>query len=261
MAPIYADHPFPLTESPLAKLKREDPNAKPDIFTLAASEMAIAHNLMTRILNTIYLQAPHISSTPPSDAISFSRYILSWCTILRLHHNAEEASLFPYIEATAGVAGLMDANVAQHEAFHEGLDKFTAYAQGVADRKERYDGGKVVEMIDGFGPALASHLADEIPSLEGLRGYGDEERFAALGGQLADMGQHGQREISLVGLVVFFSNIDTHYEDDLWINWPPAPEVVKFACRHVFWWLYADIAKFGSVDRHGNLKPLLYAAA
>jgi hypothetical protein len=170
MAPIYADHPFPLIPTPTSlKLAKGE---KTDIFDDLASEMALVHNIMIRGLNAIYLQAPHMR---PSNAKPFCRFAVRWNTVLNLHHAGEEEDLFPDIEEMAGEKGIMDTNVEQHHAFHEGLAEFHAYVTACAVGKETYNGAKLVRLIDGFGPTLVEHLGDEIPSIENLRKYGVEK--------------------------------------------------------------------------------------
>ena len=73
----------------------------------------------------------------------------------------------------------MEANVSQHHAFHDGVESFIAYAKDCLSGKQKFDGNKVVSMIDGFGPTLVEHLGDEIPTIKGLSQYGPE-KFADL---------------------------------------------------------------------------------
>ena len=133
--------------------------------------MACIHNVFLRGLNAIYLQAPHIQ---PADAKSFCAFVTNWHALLTLHHTAEEDDGFPLIEEMAGEKGIMDANVQQHHAFLEGLNALERYVKACGAGTERYEGSKVVAMIDRFGKGLAGHLADEIPTIEGLRKYGEK---------------------------------------------------------------------------------------
>lgn len=145
---------------------------QPDMFCRVASEMAMVHNMAIRGLNSIYLQAPYVAAP---DSRSFARYMLAWHALLHVHHSGEEAHFFPAVEAMSGEAGAMEANVAQHRAFHDGLDGFRAYAEACAAGREEFDGGKVVGIIDGFGEVLAAHLREEIDTLLGLRRFGPEK--------------------------------------------------------------------------------------
>ena len=66
-----------------------------------------------------------------------------------------------------------------------------------------------------------------------------------------------QKALGLVkGLTWCFLNHNMAYEEGSWAQWPPAPWVVKFLCRHVVYWLNTDRWKFASCDRYGYPKPL-----
>lgn len=142
------------------------------MFHEMASDMAHVHNIIFRGMNSIYLQAPHIT---PSDERSFCNYILSWNTFLSTHHDNEEAHFFPALEVMTGEKGLMDVNVGQHAAFHGGLDTFIDYVKEVLAGKKKYDGQEIVRLIDVFGSVLATHLNDEVPTIVGLERFGLEK--------------------------------------------------------------------------------------
>ncbi len=169
MTPIFADHPFSLIPTPNFSLK--DSKTAPDVFDELASEMALVHNIVIRGLNSIYLQAPHIR---PADEKPFCRYIACWYTLLHGHHNGEETMFFPAVEEMTGVKGIMDTNIDQHNAFHDGIEGLKAYADAVVADTEKYEGSRVVALIDDFGSPLLQHLADEIPTILSLRQYGDK---------------------------------------------------------------------------------------
>ncbi|KAK4999498.1 hypothetical protein LTR66_001476 [Elasticomyces elasticus] len=67
----------------------------------------------------------------------------------------------------------MEANVKQHHAFLDGLERLHDYIKAYRAGKEQYDGMRIVALIDEFGPILRQHLADEIETLLGLREYGE----------------------------------------------------------------------------------------
>lgn len=73
--------------------------------------MALAHNVIIRGLNSIYLQAPHLK---PSDHSSFISYCKCWAELLDEHHDMEESVFFPEIERITGKVEIMDVNVEQH---------------------------------------------------------------------------------------------------------------------------------------------------
>jgi hypothetical protein len=222
------------------------------MFCHAASEMALVHNMMIRAFNSIYLQAPHITA---KDEMAFCNYIHHCFRLLTVHHTGEEVDFFPHIEALSGEKGIMEANVHQHEAFHDGVDAFNAYVQAVIDKKEKYDGAKVVAMLDAFAEPLTQHLTDEIPTIEGLRKHAD--KLGSLQELMDKEGEKNMKALGLTtGLTACFLNLDLHFEDDAWIAWPPAPAPVKFIVRYLTYWLHSDWWKFAACDRLGNMRPL-----
>ncbi|KAH7162010.1 hemerythrin HHE cation binding domain-containing protein [Dactylonectria estremocensis] len=247
MASLFADHPFPLMPTPALK------ETEPDMFCRVASEMALVHNMIIRGLNSIYLQAPLIS---PTDVPSFVQYSLVWYSLVHVHHSGEETDFFPYLEETTGQKGLMEINVSQHHEFHDGLEAFKTYFGACAAEKEKFDGNKVIEIIDGFGKALTTHLADEIPTLLQLREYG----MSKMGGLEKRFGEEGEKNMKVLGLVAGlpcgFGNHDVQYESGRWAKWPPAPWIVHFLARNVTFWVHRDWWKFAACDRHGMMRPL-----
>jgi hemerythrin-like domain-containing protein len=176
---VWADEPFKLISTPgltepvrwCALLgvflhTKEDQLSDPVVFV--ASHMANVHNTFIRALNTIYLQAPYI--TTPELAVDFFQYCQSLGSLIHLHHSTEEALLFPALNKLSGKEDLMDINVHQHEDFQPRLAEFNAYC--TLTKPEDYSAEKVRTLIDSFAPALMKHLSDEIPTLMLLRDNG-----------------------------------------------------------------------------------------
>ncbi|GKT64227.1 hemerythrin HHE cation binding domain-containing protein [Colletotrichum tofieldiae] len=251
---IYADHPYALIPTPTYQNSQNEKDAPdPDVFVRIASGMALIHNMAIRGLNSIYLQAPHVSA---SDAKGFLQYTLAWYSLLHVHHAGEEADFFPAVEELTGQKGLMDCNVSQHKEFHDGLEAFKTYVDACVSGKEKFDGPKLVTLIDGFGEVLTKHLGDEIPSILGLKLFGIE-KMAPLEQKFAEEGEKSMKALGLIkGLPFCFSNHDVAFEGGLWASWPPAPPVVKLLCQHITYRLHTNWWKFAACDRKGNLKPL-----
>jgi hemerythrin-like domain-containing protein len=134
--------------------------------------MALIHNVFIRILNCIYLQAPNIKEE--NDISDFIIFTYSWIITLHAHHGNEENIFFPLLEADIGTKGAMEKNVEQHHAFEPGVIALEAYVAAVKDGKEKYDGAKIVALIDVFGSILAKHLVEEIVTFEELEKLGDK---------------------------------------------------------------------------------------
>jgi hypothetical protein len=159
----WADTPFALIPTPghAENLKTMEETV------FIAREMACAHNGMLRGLNSIYQQCIFVKE--PKDIQDLLLYTSFWCDWLYEHHEGEEALLFPSIEKITGVNGLMEANVAQHYAFTEGLKELKTYAKET--KFEGYDGVRLRGIIDGFGHKLTTHLTEEIGTLLSLKPY------------------------------------------------------------------------------------------
>jgi len=100
--------------------------------------------------------------------------MLTWYTLLHVHLTGEEATFFPEIEKFTGEKGIMDANVQQHHAFEKGLEAFHTYVDECLAGKKKYDGSRIISIIDSFGKDLIQHLTDEIPTLLDLKRHADK---------------------------------------------------------------------------------------
>lgn len=171
--------------------------------------MCTIHNLIVRGLNSIYLQAPHIQTADERD---FTEYMSLWCTLVNTHHHEEEEYFFPWVEELTGEKGLMAGNLEQHRAFHGGLERFIAYIDEIKASKAKYDGNRVVEIIDGFGQVLTEHLGDEIPTLLGLKKYsGIFTGQNGLKKKLDSMGKDAMVSVSFPFLFFFcFASLPTY---------------------------------------------------
>ncbi|KAK1760124.1 hemerythrin HHE cation binding domain-containing protein [Echria macrotheca] len=267
----YADHPFRFFTTPNHLLSK-DPSGgevgppvpphlqqhtqkltiQPDVFTDLASEMAMVHGLITRYLNSIYLQAPHIPATEQPD---FCRYMLAWHELVHIHHTNEETDFFPAVEALAGEVGIMEANVAQHQAFEAGMASFKQYVDDVIASREEYDGNRVIGLIDAFGDVLMRHLEDEIETLLALKRFG-KDKMKDVYKKAGDEAAKGMKAMSFATLATAWANLDADFEGGAWKSWPLAPAPMKFFITTVLWRLYGNLTKFGASDRHGKLRPL-----
>jgi len=250
MAPVFADHPFPLINTPHSQLPD---GTKPDACDEVGSHMVLVHNMLLRGLNSIYLQAPHISKV---DEIPFCKYIQIWYMILHHHHSGEEADIFPIVDQIVGEKDVMAANVEQHHAFQPGLDAFMAYVRDCEAGKQVYDGDRIMALIDAFGKILSNHLAEEIPTILALRRFG-ADKLEPLPKLLDEQGGKAMQTLGLAAELPWaFVNIDRQFENGRWKAWPPAPAVIELIVRNVAYWVHSDIWKFGACDRKCQLKPL-----
>jgi hemerythrin-like domain-containing protein len=141
---------------------------------LIAEEMTCVHNVLLRIINSVYLQCINVEQSP-DDVQHFVCYALEWARLVEEHHHTEETMIFPEIDQATGIPGLMDANIQQHAAFHTGLEAYERYLRAVKDGEEKYSGQKLRGLVDSFMPVLREHLNDEIATLLQLRQYEDKQ--------------------------------------------------------------------------------------
>jgi hypothetical protein len=211
--------------------------------------MAVLHNGLIRGLNSIYLQAPHLS---PSDHADFILYCQGWSGILHAHHHGEETTIFPDIEAKSGVAGIMEVNVSQHHSFQPGLEEFDQY---LLTPPAEFSGSRLVELIDGFAPALVQHLAEEIPTLMELREYRGKLDVMQI------LNDEGRKIIGNLNKTLFLTsltaNMDRTFEGGIHKLYPDAPWVVRKILIPWIWpWPKRKVWRFGSTTTRGLPKEL-----
>lgn len=213
--------------------------------------MALVHNCIIRALNSIYLQALNI---PAKDYKSFTKYMLATYQSLEAHHDGEEEFFFPEIEKATGQRGLMDVNIQQHEAFHSGFHGWGAWISDLDCGKKQFDGKLCVELMDLFLRPLATHLAEEIPTLLSLSKYGDKLDLKGLSKAEGDkvMGSLSKT----TQLPLFWMNHDETFENGIH-SFPPIPSPVKWTLRQLSRW-NADWWKFSSCGVTGLPRELAF---
>jgi hypothetical protein len=132
--------------------------------------MALVHNTFIRSLNAIYLQGPHVHSS--TDIADFLFYCHAWVISVSHHHEAEEETFFPLVREFTGKPEMVEKNLEQHQAFHDGLQKFDQYA--TTTPPEQYDWTVLKTILDGFAEHLIQHLKDEIPTILALDQYDND---------------------------------------------------------------------------------------
>jgi hemerythrin-like domain-containing protein len=124
--------------------------------------MTLAHNMIIRHLNAIYLQATGV--TGPVDTRDFLFFCKTWLTELHGHHDGEESILFPMLDKYTGVAsGAMGEAEEQHGTFRDGVDEMAAYVErtSMGTNLSEYSGRELRRIICGFAPPLMRHLREE----------------------------------------------------------------------------------------------------
>ncbi|KAI0882619.1 uncharacterized protein GGS22DRAFT_169896 [Annulohypoxylon maeteangense] len=165
----WADEPFHLITTPSTYLM--DSHS----YVHISSEMAHAHNVLIRGLNSILQQAPYVPTSTEKnynaqDVKDLLFYVKSWTKTTSHHHWLEESFIFPEIEKFSGKPGLLDGPKNQHELFHGGIERLLAYASTTTPEEYRWEGvGGMKEIIDSFSKHLTDHLYAEIDVCLGMK--------------------------------------------------------------------------------------------
>ncbi|KFY43848.1 hypothetical protein V494_01785 [Pseudogymnoascus sp. VKM F-4513 (FW-928)] len=130
-----------------------------------ASIMGEFHNCILRALNSAYRHS--FTTPPPRDAADLLRYCLAICSMISAHHDWEENSYFPALEAFAGQPGILASNIVQHHEFEDSLAAFQAYCE--ATTGEGFSGEEFRSKMRAFAPPLERHLSGEPETFYRLR--------------------------------------------------------------------------------------------
>jgi len=214
--------------------------------------MCHVHNTLIRGLNSIYLQAPHVSS--PTDIKDFLFYCGAWVKMVEHHHDTEESTLFPAIEEFTKQPGLMEGNREQHLAFHSGMEAFFKYAQ--TTRPEAYSWTTMKGLIGGFAPALMKHLVDEIDSLLNLQGYDSKEvmKLWRATEEIAKGAKHPNIFDEIIPCVLGCA--DKTYEGGN--PFPPLPFFIPYLVQYWFAAKNKGAWRFLPCDMWGRPRPLMF---
>jgi hypothetical protein len=221
--------------------------------------MAHIHNAILRGYNSIYQQAPHITT---ADKPAFIGYARTWFRFVKSHHDDEEAELFPKVQSVlTGQDKIWEETHREHESFLTGLAAYDEYLSTLPSA-EAFDGHKIRKLMDAFQTPFEHHFHHEIDT---IAAFADLSGAPAPGTQEADAAAAvfkawGKKTVTKAGttdVVPFFlMNLDATYEGGRWANWPPMPAPVRWGLVNVAgswnwaWW------KFASCDAVGRPREL-----
>jgi hypothetical protein len=197
---LWADQPFALITSTGIASRTDGIRSRPAYKF--AKEMSLVHNLVLRGLNASYNQCLSIQPNT-SDASDFLLFNQCVYEVLHDHHRLEETSFFPQVEELSSVKGVMEANLQEHQVFHEGVEAWRLYAfeTSAAD----YNGARMREILDGFGKAMERHLHNEIQTLLDLDGNCDERKMKAIQKEMEKKAVAGHDKYRYSSLFSLFS--------------------------------------------------------
>ncbi|KAG4413505.1 hypothetical protein IFR04_013370 [Cadophora malorum] len=248
----WADGPFPLIETPRKRRGITNLQTEPGAVS-AATEMCLVHNVMIRIMNCIYLQAPNVKLE--KDITDFTIFMHSFLVLLHEHHGNEEKFFFPMLEEYIGTPGWMEKNVAQHHAFSRGLEGFEEYVKALQGGKAMYDGTKIRKLVDDFAPVLAEHLTDEIVTFEDLESLGNKIDWKTWNKKVSEIAVKTAETDHEIPIVL--TNMDIPFEKPFHqAVWPPFPWFAALMFRWMYLPRHKGAWRFSCCDWYGNPKEL-----
>lgn len=208
------------------------------------------------------------------DKLELHQHAYQWADMLEKHHQAEEQQFFQQLGELAGVTGLMDSSVEQHQLFHHGLEKFQRYLQEIKARSTVFDGQKLQHIIDEFMPISRTHLDDEIDALVALKKYSDKCDWATwFIGKTEKLRQQCFKDaryrvrvsfpvvnkVNMAKTDVFPLIFRLHYSsygDGAWAPFPPLLWLLQFIVRWMFIGEYVDWWRFAPCDHKSARRDL-----
>ncbi|KAF5321840.1 hypothetical protein D9619_001863 [Psilocybe cf. subviscida] len=188
-----------------------------------STEMALIHNVFIRSLNSVHQHARQVTT----DAKAFAGYSLILIDMIHMHHLGEETFLFPFLQTKLD----MDQNIDQHEAFKGPLTAFEDYMRAVFDGKAKYDGEKVVALVEAFGDTLVEHLHEEIPTISPERlAQFDRTGFDQVVLTMKNWRNKHEPMASIGPFVIF------HHDFNAVPNWPRISGIAIFVVKYVLYW-------------------------
>ena len=162
------NHPFTLIWS---TGRKDHPELEKHRCAYMATIMAEIHNVIIRALNSAYANAGNVKpgTKEAADLLQYSQII---CEMIQTHHDWEETSYYPAVEAFAKQPGILQQNIEQHQAFEEGVHKFHEYCKGAS--KAEYTTVDFRTLINKFSQPLNRHFHEE-PALFYSLGHLDSE--------------------------------------------------------------------------------------
>ncbi|KAB8349712.1 hypothetical protein FH972_023727 [Carpinus fangiana] len=155
--------------------KSDDPTAQTDVKLSDADKkasnrmadmMELYHNSFRAEWNELYsaCSPDHSRKVSASQLIRLGQGLISHLT---MHHNIEEAHIFPILgqRMPAFRSDALTGPLQQHREIHAGMDKLGEYFNACKSGERSLRREEVKEICDSFGTVLWAHLDDEVEQL------------------------------------------------------------------------------------------------
>lgn len=211
--------------------------------------MALAHNVIIRGMNAIYLQCEFVT---PENAHAFMIFCQCWSEFIHNHHACEEVTYFPIIEKQIGLEGITESNLEQHDAFLHGLERFDDYI--ARSTPETFSGLVLIRILDTFAATLQNHLTDEVVWILSLKQYPQLD-ITSIDAQHAQYVRAHQNNTRIIPFL--FTNHDMSYEDGIHDWWPGFSKPKDFFLRYLCTFVNRAAWQYSSCSYGGKPKALV----
>ncbi|PHH74959.1 hypothetical protein CDD80_2740 [Ophiocordyceps camponoti-rufipedis] len=255
---LYQTMP-PETDQPWA----DQPMRLDDLFTTAATHMALLHNSLIRGYNSIHLQAPHVRDADKPDFLAYTR---TWLRFIRSHHDDEDEILFPELRSALGDDSVWGDVPQEHETLVRGLDDLGRYLDSLSNASA-LTSTALLAVLDHLHQPLEHHLHHEVAVMAAMATHPNVPSPDSLEGSVAAAmlkawGKNTVRKAGLADVVpLFLLNADRTAEKGMWHNWPPMPRPVRWAMVNVVGAIHGSRWRFASCDGNGRPRRLYALAA
>ncbi|KAI0330633.1 hypothetical protein GY45DRAFT_725809 [Cubamyces sp. BRFM 1775] len=121
--------------------------------------MKLAHRTFEEGYNVIVSK---LDDPPMDDLRNFLGYCEAWTQSVIDHHDTEEATLFPALNAKMDFSHEKE----QHAAVHTFLEDFLATVRTAQADTSKFDAVKLKSMLESSNDAIFSHFREEVEHLE-----------------------------------------------------------------------------------------------
>ena len=187
-----------------------------------AVEMVLVHNCLIGAINSMFYYAPLVKEQ--QDIRDFLHFCATFVDLTHHHHDGEETYIFPTWAEATNCPEILEDNVAEHQAFHDGLDKLGAYAK--TTDPVAYTVKDLLVLLDAFTLPLVSHLRSEIDRILGMQktDHGIAKKILDVGRKNA---MDGADNAALIPFI--FACHDRTFEGGKHY-FPPMPMLVRMVC-------------------------------
>ncbi|PFH62808.1 hypothetical protein XA68_11820 [Ophiocordyceps unilateralis] len=248
----WADRPMRLVPTPQFQ------SAKDDLFTTAATHMALLHNSLIRGYNSIHLQAPYVRDADKADFLAYTR---TWLRFIQSHHEDEDEILFPELRSVLGDDSVWGDVPEEHETLVRGLDGFRRYLDSLSNASA-LTSTALLAVLDELHQPLEHHLHHEVAVMADMATHANVPAANSLQGAVASAmlkawGKNTVRKAGVADVVpLFLLNADRTAEKGMWQDWPPMPRPVRWAMVNLVGAVHGGRWRFASCDGQGRPRQL-----